>query len=106
MVSFWKSIQDNKLKMVITVSSHFYAEIEKCTFIMQLNKPFLFFREVERTRHTKLLPHHKAILFLLGNNALPQSQELILKKLKFMLQGYAGCTATTECLILPPIHVK
>lgn len=74
--------------------------------MLQLNKPFFIFREVERIRHTKLFPHHKTVLFLLHNKALPQTQKLIFKKLKFMLQGYAGCTATIESLILPPIDTK
>jgi len=37
---------------------------------------------------------------------LPQSQKLIWNKLKFTLQGYAGCKATTEHLILPSIYAK
>lgn len=59
--------------------------------MLQLNKPF---------------PYQNTVLFLLGNKALPQSQNLIFKKLKFMFKGMLDVTATTECLILPPIHAK
>ena len=40
--------------------------------MLQLNKPF-FSEEVERTNHTKQsFPHHKTVLFLLGNKGLTE----------------------------------